>query len=111
MARVRHPTRDPKRGRGAFRDNAFESIANRFGESPRFCGRAVVALAADPDVLRWTASALTTRRIAQEYGFSDIDGTQPPTEMRVSRHLDEAELPMLFKILEPFGPTGMTVHE
>ncbi len=92
-------------------DTAFESIANRFGESPRFCGRAVVALAGDPDVLRWTASALTTRRIAQEYGFSDIDGTQPPTEMRVNRHLDEAELPMLFKILEPFGPTGYTVYE
>jgi dehydrogenase/reductase SDR family member 1 len=92
-------------------DATFESIANRFGETPRFCGRAVVALAGDPEVLRWTASALTTRRVAREYGFTDIDGTEPPTEMRVNRHLDEAELPMLFKILEPFGPTGTKAHE
>jgi NAD(P)-dependent dehydrogenase (short-subunit alcohol dehydrogenase family) len=46
-------------------------------ESPRFCGRGVVALAADADVMRWTGRSVTTRRLADEYGFVDFDGTLP----------------------------------
>jgi NAD(P)-dependent dehydrogenase (short-subunit alcohol dehydrogenase family) len=46
-------------------------------ESPRFAGRAVVALAADPEVLRWSGRALTSRDLAQEYGFTDVDGALP----------------------------------
>jgi NAD(P)-dependent dehydrogenase (short-subunit alcohol dehydrogenase family) len=46
-------------------------------ESMRFTGRAVVALARDPDVLRWTGRALTSRDLAHEYGFTDVDGTLP----------------------------------
>jgi dehydrogenase/reductase SDR family member 1 len=49
-------------------------------ESPRFCGRGVVALAADPDVLRWTGRALTTRAVANEYRFTDVDGVLPPEQ-------------------------------
>jgi NAD(P)-dependent dehydrogenase (short-subunit alcohol dehydrogenase family) len=49
-------------------------------ESPRFCGRSVVALAADPDVLRWTGRALTTRAVADEYHFTDVDGVLPPEQ-------------------------------
>jgi dehydrogenase/reductase SDR family protein 1 len=92
-------------------DAAFAKVAADYGESPRFSGRAVVALASDPDVMRWTASALTTRRIGREYGFVDVDGRAPPAEMRVNRHLAEAELPGLFKILEPFPPLEMTAYE
>jgi NAD(P)-dependent dehydrogenase (short-subunit alcohol dehydrogenase family) len=46
-------------------------------ESLRFTGRAVVALARDPDVLRWTGRALTSRDLADVYGFTDVDGTLP----------------------------------
>ena len=49
-------------------------------ESPRFSGRAVVALASDPEVLRWTGRALTTRGVADEYGFTDVDGGLPPEQ-------------------------------
>ncbi len=49
-------------------------------ESPRFCGRGVVALAADPDVLRWTGRALTTRAVANEYRFTDVNGVLPPEQ-------------------------------
>lgn len=49
-------------------------------ESPQFCGRGIVALAADPDVLRWTGRSVTTRKLANEYGFVDIDGTLPPEQ-------------------------------
>jgi len=47
-------------------------------ESPRFSGRAVVALAADPEVLRRSGSAFASHDLAQEYGFRDVDGRLPP---------------------------------
>jgi hypothetical protein len=46
-------------------------------ESPEFIGRAVAALAADPDVLRYTGKVLVAAAIAMEYGFTDIDGKTP----------------------------------
>jgi dehydrogenase/reductase SDR family member 1 len=46
-------------------------------ESPEFIGRAVAALAADPDVLRHTGRVLVAARLAQEYRFTDVDGTTP----------------------------------
>ena len=49
-------------------------------ESTRFIGRAVVALASDPRVLLKTGTVLRTRRLAHEYGFTDVDGRIPPLE-------------------------------
>jgi NAD(P)-dependent dehydrogenase (short-subunit alcohol dehydrogenase family) len=46
-------------------------------ETPTFTGRAVVALAADPDVARWNQASLSSGRLAQEYGFVDVDGSAP----------------------------------
>jgi dehydrogenase/reductase SDR family member 1 len=46
-------------------------------ESPEFIGRAVAALATDPDVLRHTGKVVVAAALAQEYGFTDIDGTSP----------------------------------
>ncbi|HET8548501.1 MAG TPA: SDR family NAD(P)-dependent oxidoreductase [Bryobacteraceae bacterium] len=46
-------------------------------ESPEFIGRAVAALAADPDVLRYTGNVLVAAALALEYGFTDIDGRTP----------------------------------
>jgi NAD(P)-dependent dehydrogenase (short-subunit alcohol dehydrogenase family) len=46
-------------------------------ESPRFVGRAVAALAADPDVARWNGQSLSSGQLARVYGFTDLDGTQP----------------------------------
>jgi NAD(P)-dependent dehydrogenase (short-subunit alcohol dehydrogenase family) len=46
-------------------------------ESPRYVGRAVAALAADPDRARWNQGSVTSARLAHEYGFTDVDGTQP----------------------------------
>jgi hypothetical protein len=46
-------------------------------ESPRFVGRAVVALATDPDRKRWNQHSVTSADLAREYGFTDIDGSQP----------------------------------
>ncbi|MEU8523151.1 SDR family oxidoreductase [Streptomyces sp. NBC_01216] len=46
-------------------------------ESPVYIGRAVVALAADPDRSRWNGRSLDSGRLAKEYGFTDADGSQP----------------------------------
>lgn len=46
-------------------------------ETPRFVGRAVAALAGDPQVARWNGESLSSGQLAQEYGFTDLDGSQP----------------------------------
>ncbi|MEU5595369.1 SDR family oxidoreductase [Streptomyces sp. NPDC020298] len=46
-------------------------------ETPRYIGRAVAALAADPDVTRFNGTSLSSGGLAQEYGFTDLDGSRP----------------------------------
>ena len=46
-------------------------------ESPAFVGRAVAALARDPDVSRWNGKSLSSGQLAKIYGFTDVDGSQP----------------------------------
>jgi NAD(P)-dependent dehydrogenase (short-subunit alcohol dehydrogenase family) len=46
-------------------------------ESPRYIGRAVVALASDPGRSRWNQRSVSSGQLAAEYGFTDIDGSQP----------------------------------
>jgi NAD(P)-dependent dehydrogenase (short-subunit alcohol dehydrogenase family) len=54
-------------------------------ESPRYVGRAVVALASDPDRARWNQRSVSSGRLATEYGFTDIDGSRPD----VWRYIEE----------------------
>jgi len=46
-------------------------------ESPEFIGRAVAALAGDPNVIRHTGIVLVAASVALNYGFTDIDGKAP----------------------------------
>lgn len=46
-------------------------------ESPAFVGRAVAALAADPNVSRWNGQSLSSGALAEVYGFTDVDGSRP----------------------------------
>jgi dehydrogenase/reductase SDR family member 1 len=46
-------------------------------ESPRFTGRAVAALATDPDVSRWSGKAVSANELALAYDFRDLDGRLP----------------------------------
>jgi dehydrogenase/reductase SDR family member 1 len=46
-------------------------------ESPEFIGRAVAALADDPNVSRWNGSVVVAAALAAEYGFTDVDGRRP----------------------------------
>lgn len=46
-------------------------------ETPRFVGRAIAALAMDPDRARWNGQSLSSGQLAQVYGFTDLDGSRP----------------------------------
>jgi NAD(P)-dependent dehydrogenase (short-subunit alcohol dehydrogenase family) len=46
-------------------------------ESPRYIGRGVSALASDPNRSRWNQRSVTSGQLAREYGFTDLDGSQP----------------------------------
>ena len=46
-------------------------------ETPRFVGRAVAALAADPERTRWNGQSLSSGGLARIYGFTDLDGSRP----------------------------------
>lgn len=46
-------------------------------ETPRYVGRAVAHLAADPEVARWSGQSLSSGQLARIYGFTDLDGSQP----------------------------------
>jgi len=46
-------------------------------ETPRFVGRAVAALAADPERARWNGQSLSSGGLAEAYGFTDLDGSRP----------------------------------
>ncbi|KYF69726.1 short-chain dehydrogenase [Sorangium cellulosum] len=46
-------------------------------ETPAYVGRAVAALAADPEVARWSGKSLSSGQLAKVYGFTDVDGSRP----------------------------------
>jgi len=46
-------------------------------ETPIYVGRAVAAIAADPDRQRWNGESLSSGQLAKTYGFTDLDGSQP----------------------------------
>ncbi|MFD5623744.1 SDR family oxidoreductase [Streptomyces yangpuensis] len=66
-------------------------------ETPAYVGRAVAALAADPDVSRWNGRSLSSGQLARVYGFTDLDGSRPDAW----RYLVEVQDPG-----HPADPTG-----
>jgi NAD(P)-dependent dehydrogenase (short-subunit alcohol dehydrogenase family) len=80
----------------AWRDGAAQDPDFIFSETPRFIGRAISALAADPHVRRKAGAALYVGDLAEEYGFTDLDGSQP--------HFWRGVLPRLKAELAKDGP-------
>jgi NAD(P)-dependent dehydrogenase (short-subunit alcohol dehydrogenase family) len=60
-----------------WREGTAQNPHFAISESPVFVGRAVAALAADPDVARFNGRSLSSGGLAQEYGFTDADGSAP----------------------------------
>jgi NAD(P)-dependent dehydrogenase (short-subunit alcohol dehydrogenase family) len=61
-------------------------------ETPHFVGRAVAALAADPDRSRWSGQSLSSGDLAKVYGFTDLDGSRPDA-WRYVREVQDAGKP------------------
>ena len=64
---------DPERTDG----NPMAPAGFAESESPRYVGRAVAAVAMDPERARWNQRSVTSAELAREYGFTDVDGRQP----------------------------------
>ncbi|MEU4928206.1 SDR family oxidoreductase [Streptomyces yokosukanensis] len=66
---------------GVSEDDWRDALARQphfaISETPRYVGRAVAALAADPDVARFNGHSLSSGGLAQVYGFTDLDGSRP----------------------------------
>ncbi len=66
---------------GVTEENWRDAIAQvphyAVSETPRYVGRGVAALAADPERHRFTGRALASWTLMREYGFTDVDGSQP----------------------------------
>ena len=60
-----------------WRDATARSPHFAISESPAFVGRAVAALAQDPEMSRWTGQSLSSGQLAKIYNFTDLDGSQP----------------------------------
>jgi hypothetical protein len=54
---------------------AFLDLSN--SESPRFTGRAVAALASDPEAMEKSGTVQVVAELARVYGFRDVDASQP----------------------------------
>jgi NAD(P)-dependent dehydrogenase (short-subunit alcohol dehydrogenase family) len=65
--------------RDALRSGGGRSAPADFAlsESPRYVGRAIAALASDPDRARWNQRSVSSGQLAIEYGFTDVDGSRP----------------------------------
>ena len=63
------------RTEGVLKAGDFFDLSN--SESPLFIGRAVAALASDPNLMAKSGKVLVAAALALEYGFTDIDGKQP----------------------------------
>jgi NAD(P)-dependent dehydrogenase (short-subunit alcohol dehydrogenase family) len=70
---------------GFVRTERVEAAWQRIGSgpaqaihSPEYVGRAIAALAADEAVLQRTGQRLAVGDLAEEYGFTDVDGRRPP---------------------------------
>jgi NAD(P)-dependent dehydrogenase (short-subunit alcohol dehydrogenase family) len=74
-----------------------------FGESPQFNGRAVVALASDPDIMAKTGGSFWTAKLAREYGFTEDDGSLPPENPTLGTAMAHDDIPEFWRGVERFA--------
>jgi NAD(P)-dependent dehydrogenase (short-subunit alcohol dehydrogenase family) len=60
-----------------WRDGIKKDKGFAYSETPFYVGKAVVALACDKDIMKKSGQTLLSGKLAREYGFTDMDGTQP----------------------------------
>ena len=81
-----------------WKDAAEKELGFSESETPCYVGRAVAALAADPNIMEKTGGVYASWELAKEYGFTDIDGRKPDWWRYVDTSINE--------ILDRGGPKG-----
>jgi len=78
-----------------------------FGESPRFNGKAIVALASDPKIMDRTGGSFWTNQLARDYGFTEDDGSLPPLmQGGLGTRMSQDEIPEFWRGVERFSAPG-----
>jgi len=65
-------------------------------ETPSYLGRGIVALATDPEIMQKSGKVFSSWRLAEEYGFTDLDGRKP----NWGRHFRETEDERVIRVRE-----------
>jgi NAD(P)-dependent dehydrogenase (short-subunit alcohol dehydrogenase family) len=74
-----------------------------FGESPKFNGKAVVALAADPDIVSKSGASVKSSELARVYGFAEDDGSLPPVVNGLESMMTHDDIPDFWQGVERFS--------
>ena len=73
-----------------------------FGETPKFNGKAVVALASDPKIMERSGGSFWSSRLAREYGFAEDDGHLPPEIEGLQTLMSADDIPDYWRGVERF---------
>jgi NAD(P)-dependent dehydrogenase (short-subunit alcohol dehydrogenase family) len=76
-------------------------------ETPFYVGRAVAALAADPKVILKTGKVLSSWELADEYGFTDVDGERPHWGRFCAPKIDERWVKIAERVRAEFKKQGL----
>jgi NAD(P)-dependent dehydrogenase (short-subunit alcohol dehydrogenase family) len=72
-----------------------------YSETPFYIGKAVVALACDRKIMRRSGQALLSGKLAREYGFTDMDGTQPRSDNQPNQSAHEGAADVDQVVVQP----------
>ena len=79
------------------------------GETPKFNGKAVVALAADPKVIERTGGSFFSSTLAREYGFTEDDGSLPMEMVKgLTTVMDADDIPEFWRGVERYAGSDET---
>lgn len=92
---------------GNWRDAIAKDSNFAMSETPRYIGRAVVALAADPNVGEESGRGFSTWALQSKYGFSDVDGASPNWGAHAAaQSFGKEQAASHERFLKMFGPPG-----
>ncbi|MCL4394178.1 MAG: SDR family oxidoreductase [Chloroflexi bacterium] len=74
-----------------WREGAQQDKFFAFSETPHYIGRAVAALASDPNLMVKSGQTLATWDLAEEYGFTDLDGSRPHWQRNYEAEIDKGQ--------------------
>ncbi len=78
-----------------------------FGETPKFNGLAVVALASDPRIMEKSGGSYWSSRLAREYGFTEDDGHLPPEIEGIQSIMSADDVPDYWRGVERYVPEDL----